>query len=70
MEQLDEFGVAGVLVQIIDQGEVHGQDLHTRSGLPLEDTTARSDRQEPQHRIPLMSQASFMVQALQPVAGR
>src|SRR5262245_22171807 len=27
VEQFDELGVAGVLVQIIDQGEVHGQDL-------------------------------------------
>jgi hypothetical protein len=55
VEQLDELDVAGILVQIIDQGEVHGQDLHARSGIPLEDTTARSDRQEAQHRIPLMS---------------
>ena len=56
MEQVDEFGVAGGLVQIIDQGEVHGQDLHATGSIPIEETTARSDRQEAEHRIPLMSQ--------------
>ena len=56
VEQFDELGVAGVLVQIIDQGEVHGQDLHATGCLPVEDTTARSNRQEAEHRIPLMSQ--------------
>ena len=55
VEQCDEFAIAGVLVQIIDQGEVHGQDLRATGGIPLEDTTARSDRQEVEHRIPLMS---------------
>jgi hypothetical protein len=55
VEQFDELGVAGVLVQIIDQGEVHGQDLQATGGIPLEDTTARSDRQGVEHRIPLMS---------------
>jgi hypothetical protein len=55
VEQFDEFGVAGVLVQIVVQGEIHGQDLHATGGIPLEDTTARSDRQEGEHRIPLMS---------------
>jgi hypothetical protein len=59
VEQLDEFGVAGVLVEIIDQREVHGQDLQATGGIPLEDTTARSDRQEVEHRIPLMSQRHF-----------
>src|SRR5262249_20606547 len=57
VEQFGEFGVAGVLVQIIDQGEVHSQDLHANAGIPLEDTTARSDRREAEHRIPLMSQS-------------
>jgi hypothetical protein len=56
MEQFDEFGVAGVLVQIVAQGEVHGQYLRATRGIPVEDTTARSDRQEAEHRIPLMSQ--------------
>jgi hypothetical protein len=46
VEQFDELGVAGALVQIIDQGEVHGQDLQATGGIPLEDITARSDRQE------------------------
>jgi hypothetical protein len=55
MEQFDEFGVAGVLVQIGEQGEVHGQNLRATRGIPVEDTTARSDRQETKHRIPLMS---------------
>ena len=59
VEQFDEFGVAGVLVQITDQGEVHGQDLHATGGIPLEDTTARSHRQEAEHQIPLMSQSRF-----------
>ena len=27
VEQFDELGVAGVLVQVVDQGEVHGQNL-------------------------------------------
>ena len=45
VEQFDEFAVAGVLVQISDQGEVHGQDLQATGGISLEDTTARSDRQ-------------------------
>jgi hypothetical protein len=35
VEQFDEFGVAGVLVQIIDQGEVHGQDLQRPVISPL-----------------------------------
>jgi hypothetical protein len=57
VEQFDERAVAGVLVQIIDQGGVHGQDdLQATGGIPLEDTIARSDRQEVEHRIPLMSQ--------------
>ena len=56
VEEFDESGVAGVLVQIIDQGEVHGRDLHAVAGIPLEDTTVGSERQEVQHRIPLMSQ--------------
>jgi hypothetical protein len=56
MEQFHEFGVAGILVQIVDQGEVHSRNLRARHGNPLEDTTARSDRQEAEHRIPLMSQ--------------
>jgi len=34
MEQLDQLRVAGVLVQIIDQGEVHGQGLQATSGSP------------------------------------
>ena len=55
MEQFDEFGVAGVLVEIVEQGEVHGQNLRATRGIPVEDTTARSDRQEAEHRIPLMS---------------
>jgi hypothetical protein len=55
MEQFDEFGVTGVLVQIIDQGEVHGHGLRATRGIPVEETTARSDRQEAEHRIPLMS---------------
>jgi hypothetical protein len=59
VEQFDELGVAGVLVQIIDQGEVHGQDLQATGGIPLEDTTARSDRQGVEHRIPLMSHPHF-----------
>src|SRR5512135_2495708 len=59
MEQFDEFGVAGVLVQIGEQGEVHDQNLRATRGLPVEDTTARSERQEAEHRIPLMSQYFF-----------
>jgi hypothetical protein len=27
MEQFDKFGIAGVLVQISDEGKVHGQGL-------------------------------------------
>jgi hypothetical protein len=60
MEQFDEFGVADVLVQIVAQGEVHGQYLRATRGIPVEDTTARSDRQEAEHRIPLMSQGSYL----------
>ena len=56
VEQVDELGVASVLVQRVDQGEVHGQKLHATGGIPLDDTTARSDRQEVEHRFPLMSQ--------------
>jgi hypothetical protein len=55
MEQFDELGVAGVLVEIVEQGEVHGQNLRATRGMPVEDITARSDRQEAEHRIPLMS---------------
>jgi hypothetical protein len=61
MEQFDEFGVAGVLVQIVEQGEVHGQDLRATGDIPVEDTTAGSDRQEAEHRIPLMSQPLLFV---------
>ena len=60
MEQFDEFGVAGVLVEIVEQGEVHGQNLRATRGIPVEDTTARGDRQEAEHRIPLMSHESFL----------
>jgi hypothetical protein len=55
MEQFDEFGVADVLVQIIDQGEVHGHGLQATRDIPVEETTARRDRQEVEQRIPLMS---------------
>ena len=55
MEQFDKFGVAGVLVQIVEQGEVHDQNLRATRGLPVEDTTVRSERQEAEHRILLMS---------------
>ena len=61
VEQFDELGVAGVLVQIVDQGEVHGQKLHATGDIPLDDTTARSDRQEVEHRFPLMSHSVFRV---------
>src|SRR5262245_37905352 len=35
VEQLDGFVVAGVLVQGVDQREVHDQNLRTQSGYPL-----------------------------------
>src|SRR3954453_178036 len=35
VEQLDEFVVAGVLVQVVDQREVHDQSLRAQSGYPL-----------------------------------
>jgi hypothetical protein len=46
VEQFDQFGEAGVLIQIIDQREVHGQDLQATGGIPLEDNhrTERSSR--------------------------
>ena len=59
MEQFDEFGVAGVLVQRIEQGEVHGQNLRVTRGILVEDTTVRDARQEAEHQIPLMSQAGI-----------
>jgi hypothetical protein len=35
MEQFDEFGVAGVLVQVIGQREVHGPNLRVNGSSPL-----------------------------------
>jgi hypothetical protein len=35
MEQLDEFGVAGVLVQVVDEREVHDPNLRVTGGPPL-----------------------------------
>ena len=35
MEQFDEFGVAGALVQVIDQREVHDQNLCVQGGDPV-----------------------------------
>src|SRR4051812_46792554 len=35
MEQFDKFGVAGALVQVVDQREVHDQNLHAKGGHPL-----------------------------------
>jgi hypothetical protein len=35
MEQFDEFAVAGDLVQVIDQREVHDQDLRVQGGDPV-----------------------------------
>jgi hypothetical protein len=35
MEQFDEFDVAGVLVQVIDQREVHDQNLCVQGGDPV-----------------------------------
>jgi hypothetical protein len=61
VEQFDEFGIAGVLVQIIDQGEVHGLNPHATGSIPLEDTTAQSDRQEAEHRFPLMSREILLL---------
>jgi hypothetical protein len=59
MEQFDEVGVAGVLVQMVAHGEVHGQYLRATRGIPVEDTAARSGRQEAEYRTPLMSQEGF-----------
>jgi hypothetical protein len=36
MKEFDERGVAGVLVEIVKQGEVHGQNLRATRGIPLE----------------------------------
>ena len=35
MEQFDEFGVAGALVQVVDQREVHDPNLRVKGGDPL-----------------------------------
>src|SRR5262249_732620 len=35
VEQLDEFVVVGVLVQVVDQREVHDQSLRAQRGYPL-----------------------------------
>src|SRR5512143_116878 len=55
-EESDEFGVAGVLIEIGDQGEIHGRDLRETSRIPREEITIRTDRQEAEHRVGLMSQ--------------
>jgi hypothetical protein len=60
VEQFHQFGVARVLVQIIEQGEVHDQNLHDTRNVPIEDTTARSDRQETEHLFPLMSLVALL----------
>jgi hypothetical protein len=31
VEQFDEFGVASVLIEVVDQGEIHGRVLHATS---------------------------------------
>jgi hypothetical protein len=68
VEEFDEFGVAGVLIEIVDQGEIHGWDLRATSRISLEDTTIRSDRQEAEHRVGLMSQWVFSRET-QPLTG-
>jgi hypothetical protein len=35
VEQIDECGVADVLIEIVEQGEVHGRDLRASSCIPL-----------------------------------
>ena len=57
VEEIDEFGVAGVLIEIGDQGEIHGRDLRETSRIPREEITIRTDRQEAEHRVGLMSQS-------------
>jgi hypothetical protein len=59
VEQFDESGVVDVLIEIVEQGEVHGRDLRASSCIPVEDTTAWSNHQEAEHRIPLMSHGRF-----------
>ena len=59
VEECDEIGVAGVLIERVDQGEIDGRDLRAPSRVSLEDTTIRSDRQEAEHRVGLMSQLAF-----------
>jgi hypothetical protein len=39
VEQFNEFGVAGALVQIIDQGEIHDRNLHAGWVIPLRTPT-------------------------------
>jgi hypothetical protein len=34
MEQFDKFGIAGILVQIIDEGKVHGRGLRATKVSP------------------------------------
>ena len=59
MQQLDELGVAGILVQRVDQGEVHGSNLRATCRISTENTTVRDARQEAEHQIPLMSLSTF-----------
>jgi hypothetical protein len=56
VEEFDELGVAGILIEIVDQGEIHGGALHEMSRIPLEDNTIRSRSQEAEHQVRSLSQ--------------
>ena len=63
VQQFDKFGVASLLIEVFDQREIHGRVSAQRvvqdRRIPLQDTTIRSERQEAEHRIGLMSHPGF-----------
>jgi hypothetical protein len=56
VEELDKFAVAGVLIQIVDQGEVHDGALHATGCISLQANAFGCRRQDTGHGFGPMSQ--------------
>jgi hypothetical protein len=61
VEQLDEFAVAGILVQIVDQGEVHGGAPRATGCVSLKANRFGCRRQDAEHKSGPMSQSKYLV---------
>jgi hypothetical protein len=59
VEELDELTVTGVLVHVVDQGEIPGRGPRATRGISREPNDLGYGRQETRHRIGLMSHSVF-----------